>query len=191
MRRGNPRRRKRNRPFWAPKANARKVHAVGVIPGYMTEARYYREGEHSGHYKHAFKPESKVRMIAMSDGSVWLRGNRRIHADDRRPGFGRYTDGNPGGGRMAERKDSSLMWYLILGVGLYALLRAGSAGAYTITIGPGPGSGGGGPIAVPPSIPGDATPQIDSAGNVVGYYRVNADGTVTTWTAAGVLEGTA
>lgn len=47
------------------------------------------------------------------------------------------------------------------------------------------------PANVPPGVPSSATPQVDSAGNIVGYYQTSADGTSTTqWDANGNLLST-
>jgi hypothetical protein len=67
------------------------------IPGHVSEVRYYRGG--GRHYRHRFKPG--VRQEILADGSVRLYHPRRpVWADDREPGFERYTEGrmrNPGG----------------------------------------------------------------------------------------------
>ncbi len=56
-----------------------------TIPGHATEIRYARTGPLAGKYYHRFGPG--VRMRANADGSVTLRGRRRIHARDDEPGF--------------------------------------------------------------------------------------------------------
>lgn len=183
-------RRRRNLPILHRK-NPRRVRPVGVIPGYMTEARYYREGENRGHYRHMFKPESKVKMIAMSDGSVWLRGTRRIHADDKRPGFGRYTGGNPnGGGRMASRNESSFVWYVVLGLGLYWILSTRSASAGGLPgVGANPNASPA-PLRVSPGVAVTGTPQYDSSNVLFGYAFASANGGVNIFAPTGELIGT-
>lgn len=67
---------------------------IGRIPGYAATVQYFRHGRTP--YEHEFGPPSQpVRMLALSDGSVLLKGTRRIWADDREPGFTRYTRQNP------------------------------------------------------------------------------------------------
>ncbi len=41
-----------------------------------------------------------------------------------------------------------------------------------------------------PALPSDAIAQVDSSGRTVGWYRTNADGSTTLWSAAGVPTGT-
>lgn len=68
-----------------------------TIPGHATEIRYRRTGPLAGKYYHRFSPG--VRMAANADGSVTLRGRRRIHARDDEPGFWQRYGGhraNPG-----------------------------------------------------------------------------------------------
>lgn len=129
----NPRRR-RNLPIIGRRNPSRRAHVVAMIPGRTTEIRYIREGEHSGPYKHAFSRATDVRQYAMSDGSVLLKGKRRIHADDRRPGFEKYTHG--GNPTMATRKDdTSVLWWVLIGGLAYWMItqaqgqRAGTTGS--------------------------------------------------------------
>ena len=68
-----------------------------TVPGRALEIRYLRSDERR--YRHPFGP--RVRMIANRDGSVTLRGPRRIWADDEAPGFGRYLSNPP---RCATRR---------------------------------------------------------------------------------------
>jgi hypothetical protein len=64
-----------------------------TIPGRALEIRYLRSD--GKRYFHPF--EHPVKMIANRDGSVTLRGGKRIHADDREPHFWeRYGHGRHG-----------------------------------------------------------------------------------------------
>lgn len=66
-----------------------------TIPGRALEIRYLRSD--GKRYFHPFEPDSNVRMYANRDGSVTLRGLKRIHADDGEPGFWeRYGHGRHG-----------------------------------------------------------------------------------------------
>lgn len=47
------------------------ARAVGAIPGRVEEIRYKRAGRYPGWYKHRFRADAGI--IAMSDGSLWLR----------------------------------------------------------------------------------------------------------------------
>ncbi|MGH3055546.1 MAG: hypothetical protein ACRDL7_11275 [Gaiellaceae bacterium] len=98
-----------------------------VIPGTATEIRYNRTGSQAGMYKHPF--EQNVKMYALKNGSVLLKGRRRIHADDREPNFSRYVHPSHGqrrNPRMA-KKDNTMMY---LGLGLLAVfvLKPGAFG---------------------------------------------------------------
>jgi len=105
----------------------------GTIPGRALEIRYQRTGSQPGRYKHPF--ESPVRMYAMNDGSVLLRGSKRLHADDRERDFDQYVHPqhrrrNP----MARRKrrasgQMGTGTWLLIGLGALLLLRPGSTGA--------------------------------------------------------------
>ena len=70
---------------------------MATIPGHATEIRYRRTGPLAGRYVHRFAPG--VKMRANADGSVTLRGRRRIHATEDEPGFwrkyGGHHHGNP------------------------------------------------------------------------------------------------
>ena len=76
-----------------------------TIPGRALEIRYLRSD--GKRYFHPF--EHPVKMYANRDGSVTLRGSKRIHADDREAGFWeRYGHGrtsrNAARGRMNKRR---------------------------------------------------------------------------------------
>ncbi|MCI0371223.1 MAG: hypothetical protein L0214_07540 [candidate division NC10 bacterium] len=114
-----------------------------TIPGEALEIRYRRGGAQAGKYFHPFGPG--VKMYANADGSVTLRGQRRIHAEDSEPGFweryghrgGRSTMANPWGTNMTR-----LMQYLLVGGAVYfLLLRPRSAFALPTTGLPGQGQG--------------------------------------------------
>ena len=74
-------------PFHAVRGNP-GMKAVGstprrlTIPGQVRDIRYDRPGAFRGPYRHTFQPG--VRMVAQADGSVVLRGPRRVwaNADD-------------------------------------------------------------------------------------------------------------
>ena len=79
-----------------------------TIPGEAVELRYLRTGQMAGPYRHTFK--RGVKLYALNDGSVLLKGRETLHADDRTPGFwrryGRHrtrrigTMARPGGGNL-------------------------------------------------------------------------------------------
>jgi hypothetical protein len=106
-------------------ANLPGLRPVGTIPGYATEIQYLRNGRTA--YYHPFGQPGRVRMIALADGSVQLKGTRRIHADDREPGFDRYTRGNP---RRANPGGSfGMMELVLLGAAAWFLLRTPADGS--------------------------------------------------------------
>jgi hypothetical protein len=89
-----------------------------VIPGHALEVRYRRATDGKLYY-HPF--EGPVKMVANADGSVTLRGGKRIWADDREAGFwDRYGHPkrrrNPSMARRRRRsKDNTMLW--VLGAG--------------------------------------------------------------------------
>jgi hypothetical protein len=111
------------------------------IPGTALEIRYRRTGSQPGLYKHPF--EHPVRMYANGDGSVTLRGAKKLHADDRDADFEQYVSPhhrrrNPMARRRSGGGGGSNMW-LLIGLGAFLLLRPGtlSAGGGTTTYAPG------------------------------------------------------
>jgi hypothetical protein len=113
----------------AAKHRKRAALNPGRIPGTALEIRYRRSGSQPGLYKHPF--EHPVRMYANVDGSVTLRGTKKIHADDRERDFDQYV--HPSHGRrnpMARRSGGggSGMW-LLIGLGALLLLRPGTLSA--------------------------------------------------------------
>lgn len=112
-----------------------------MIPGTAVQIRYRRSGAQRGMYYHDFKPG--VRMVANADGSVTLRGPRKIHAVDTEPGFWqRYGHGKERGMRNARRRRSSgggmdMSTLLLLAVGGYVVYRyfgdQASAGSFAPT----------------------------------------------------------
>lgn len=117
----------------AKRHRAKATFNPRTIPGRALEIRYLRSD--GKRYFHPF--EHNVKMIANRDGSVTLRGSKRIHADDREPGFWkRYGHGrhrkmtNP---RRRRRRSTgaSPNWLLIGGVGLlvYAMMNRNQVGA--------------------------------------------------------------
>ena len=99
------------------------LRPVGRIPGHATEIQYLRNGRAA--YYHPFTQRGRVRMIAMRDGSVLLKGPQRIHADDREPGFDRYT------GRANRRRNPGgvdMVTLALLAVAAWFLLRSPGAG---------------------------------------------------------------
>jgi hypothetical protein len=96
-----------------------------VIPGRALEIRYLRSD--GKRYFHPF--EHPVKMYANRDGSVTLRGSKRIHADDREAGFWeRYGHGrhgtvkNPRRRRQSYSGGSNLWLYAGLALILYPML---------------------------------------------------------------------
>lgn len=95
-----------------------------VIPGRALEIRYLRSD--GKRYFHPF--EHPVKMYANQDGSVTLRGAKRIHADDREAGFWeRYGHGRHGTNVRKRRRQSSggygnLWLYAGLALILYPML---------------------------------------------------------------------
>lgn len=89
-----------------------------VIPGTALEVRYRRATDGKLYY-HPFT--GPVKMMANADGSVTLRGGKRIWADDRERGFwDRYGHSkrrrNPSMARRRRRKnDNTMLW--VLGAG--------------------------------------------------------------------------
>jgi len=106
--------------YWRT-AHARYREATENIPGRALEIRYVRPG--GKHYYHPFT--TPVRMLANRDGSVTLRGRYRIHADDREPGFSRYTRRHRGRNPMARRRryggggKTSYTTLALYGIGAY------------------------------------------------------------------------
>lgn len=87
-----------------------------VIPGNALEVRYRRATDGKLYY-HPF--EGPVKMVANSDGSVTLRGGRRIWADDRETGFWekyghskRRRNPSMARRRRGRRKDNTMLWVL-------------------------------------------------------------------------------
>lgn len=85
-----------------------------VIPGTALEVRYRRATDGKLYY-HPF--EGPVKMVANADGSVTLRGSKRIWADDREAGFWeRYGHPkrrrNPGMARRRRGKDNTMLWLI-------------------------------------------------------------------------------
>jgi hypothetical protein len=101
------------------------------IPGTALEIRYRRTGTQPGLYKHPF--EQPVRMVANGDGSVTLRGTKKLHADDRDADFETYLSKshrrrNPMARRRGGSRGGSNMW-LLIGLGVFLLLRPGTLSA--------------------------------------------------------------
>jgi hypothetical protein len=86
-----------------------------AIPGEATEIRYRRTGALAGRYYHRFRPG--VRMHANRDGSVTLRGIRKLHAVESEPGFWDKYQNPPRRRQGSGRRPASdgLLW-LVLGV---------------------------------------------------------------------------
>lgn len=85
-----------------------------TIPGKALEIRYRRSTDGKLYY-HPF--EGPVSMKANADGSVTLRGSKRLWADDREPGFWqRYGHGRSRRNPMARRRrrggDNTMLWLL-------------------------------------------------------------------------------
>lgn len=92
-----------------------------VIPGRALEVRYRRATDGKLYY-HPF--EGPVKMVANADGSVTLRGSKRIWADDREAGFwDRYGHPkrrrNPGMARRRRRSTDNTMLWLIGGAAAF------------------------------------------------------------------------
>lgn len=83
-----------------------------TIPGSALEVRYRRSDGKL--YYHPF--EGPVKMVANHDGSVTLRGARRIWADDREPGFwqryGHHRRRRNPVARRRRRSDNTMLWLL-------------------------------------------------------------------------------
>ena len=93
-----------------------------TVPGTALEIRYRRATDGKLYY-HPF--EGPVKMMANADGSVTLRGQRRIWADDREPGFWERYGHHPRRkrrnpmARRRRRKDNSTLWLVLGGAALY------------------------------------------------------------------------
>lgn len=102
---------------WCPYARRSRsnVNPSRLIPGHALEVRYRRATDGKLYY-HPF--EGPVKMVANADGSVTLRGSKRIWADDREAGFwDRYGHPkrrrNPGMARRRRRgKDNTMLWLI-------------------------------------------------------------------------------
>lgn len=111
-----------------------------AIPGRVTEIRYQRTGRDAGAYYHRFT--QPVRMLTRPDGTVLLKGARRIWADDRAPDFERYLERasmrrrNPADRTKASGEEIWIVGLLLAGLWFMARERG--------TIGGGTGGGGGG-----------------------------------------------
>jgi hypothetical protein len=170
-----------------------------TIPGTALEIRYLRSD--GKRYFHPF--EQHVRMVANRDGSVTLRGSKRIQANDSETNFWeRYGHGRARRNPMKRRrrssygKTSSTMWLLY---GVAALLiypriaqnYAVSTGGQPILPQPGgtvwysdPFQGGGGefftgtvpPGAAPPWRLASATERVTMQQNLVSGIMYDAGG---------------
>lgn len=159
-----------------------------TIPGRALEIRYLRSD--GKRYFHPF--ETNVRMIANRDGSVTLRGAKRIHADDREPMFWeRYGHGRHGKVRNPRRKrrrsysgksDWSLLLYAGAALLLYPMLSrswgAVSTGGQPIIPQPGetvwysdPYQGGGGEYFTGSLPPGASPPWRIASATEVGSMQ--------------------
>jgi hypothetical protein len=103
------------------------LRPVGRIPGHATQIQYLRNGRVAYYHPFVQPGGGRVKMIALSNGGVMLKGPHRIHADDREPGFERYTRRNaprqnPGGG-------SSILTFALLGGAAWFLLRTPADGS--------------------------------------------------------------
>lgn len=92
-----------------------------VIPGHALEVRYRRATDGKLYY-HPF--EGPVKMVANADGSVTLRGGKRIWADDREAGFwDRYGHPkrrrNPSMARRRRRSNDNTMLWVIGGAAAF------------------------------------------------------------------------
>lgn len=97
----------------------RHLNPRRVIPGRALEIRYLRSD--GKRYFHPF--EHPVKMYANKDGSVTLRGSKRIHADDRERGFWeRYGHGRHGSNVRKRRQSSGGYGNLWLYAGLALIL---------------------------------------------------------------------
>lgn len=161
-----------------------------TIPGRALEIRYLRSD--GKRYFHPF--EQNVRMIANRDGSVTLRGSKRIHADDREPmfweryGHGRHRKQVSNPRRRRRRSYSSggsNMWLLYAGAALllYPMLSrawggAVSTGGQMILPQPGetiwysdPYQGGGGEYFTGALPPGSSPPWRIASATEVGSMQ--------------------
>jgi hypothetical protein len=157
-----------------------------TIPGRALEIRYLRSD--GKRYFHPF--EHPVKMIANRDGSVTLRGAKRIHADDGEPQFWeRYGHGRARRNPMARRRrsysrSSGSNWLLYIGAAvlLYPML---TRNAYGISTGgqmilpqgneavwySDPYQGGGGEYFVGTLPPGAAPPWRLAAATEIGSMQ--------------------
>lgn len=152
-----------------------------TIPGSALEVRYRRATDGKLYY-HPF--EGPVKMVANADGSVTLRGGKRLWADDREPGFWERYGHHPKRRRnpMARRRrrrggDNTFLW-LLGGAALLLFWNrpagAVSTGGQAIIPQPtdtvwysDPYAGGGGEYFVSSLPPGSAPPwRIASAVDV-------------------------
>lgn len=106
-----------------------KLNPRRTIPGTALEIRYLRSD--GKHYFHPF--EQNVKMIANRNGSVTLRGGKRIWANDGEPGFWeRYGHHprrrNPVARRRRRQSGGDTNWLLIGAVGFiaYNLMQSGA-----------------------------------------------------------------
>lgn len=109
-----------------------------MIPGTALEVRYRRATDGKLYY-HPF--EGPVKMVANADGSVTLRGGKRIWADDRESGFwDRYGHSkrrrNPSMARRRRRRggDNTMLW--VLGAGAAFLFWPQISQALGVATGP-------------------------------------------------------
>lgn len=89
-----------------------------TIPGHVREIWYERTGRYPGPYRHSFGPNSQVRMIVNPDGSVTLRGRRRV--------WGAW-EMKPKRKQNPERKGGGFLLYLVLGILGYMILTQPAA----------------------------------------------------------------
>lgn len=69
----------RERRYMNSRTRSARPRVVGPIPGRMTRIEYTRTGRHPGKYYHNFQPASGVQALALADGSVLLRGRRKLY----------------------------------------------------------------------------------------------------------------
>lgn len=171
-----------------------------MIPGTALEIRYLRSD--GKRYFHPF--EQHVRMVANRDGSVTLRGRKRIHANDGEANFWeRYGHGRHGKVRNPRRRrrrqsygsGNTLLLYAGLALILYPMLTrsayAVSTGGQAILPQPGgtvwysdPFQGGGGefftgtvpPGAAPPWRLASQTERVTMQQNLISGVMYDAGG---------------
>lgn len=168
----------RQRKFFGARASGYPRRNPRTIPGRALEIRYLRSD--GKRYFHPF--EHPVKMVANADGSVTLRGSKRIHADDREAGFWeRYGHGrasrNAARGlkmpRRRRRQNNTWLW-IAGGAAVFFFLNrptgAVSTGGQMILPQPGasvwfsdPYQGGGGEFFTG-SLPPGASPPWRLAG---------------------------